>query len=243
MKIAELMTSPVVTIRPETSIAEAARLMLDRHVSGLPVVNAEGALVGILTEGDLIRRVELGTEPHRPRWVEFFGSTGRHAEEYVLTHGRKAGEIMTSEVVTIGEDASLTDAVSLMDKRHIKRLPVLAGGRVIGIVSRSDLVRALASLSPGASPAPATDAAIRARLRSELAAQNWVPKSVTFKVRGGVVDLQGVLFDDRCRGALRVLAENVPGVTKVEDRMIWVEPMTGIAIIDPVAAPSPPVGS
>lgn len=242
MKVADVMTSGVASVHPDTSVPDAVKLMLEHRVSGLPVIDDKGELVGIVTEGDFLRRVETGTERHRPRWIEFF-RTGKLAEEYVLTHGRKVSEVMTPEVVTIADDAPLAQAVDLMERLRIKRIPVVSNGKVVGIVSRADLLHALASLSGTASPTPVTDAAIRSRIRTEVAKQNWVPRTIKFIIRHGVVELRGVLFDERSRQALRVLCENIPGVTEVEDHLIWVEPMSGIAVVDPsdtVAPPHPP---
>ncbi|HLY55040.1 MAG TPA: CBS domain-containing protein [Stellaceae bacterium] len=236
MKVSEIMTTGVATVMPEASLGEAVKLMLDRRISGLPVVDGKGNIAGILTEGDLLRRAELGTERHRPRWIEFFSSTGKLAQDYVSSHARKVGEIMTPDVVTVADDAPIGEAVALMEKKRIKRIPVTSQGRLVGIVSRADLLHALASLTETTAPETAGDATIRNRIRLAAARENWVPKSVKFIVRNGVVELRGVLFDDRCRGALRVLAENVPGVAEVRDHMIWVEPMTGIAMTDPTEA-------
>ena len=233
MQVSDIMTSSVVTVQPETALHDAVQLMIDHDIGGLPVVDEAGRLAGILTESDLLRRTETATERQRRRWAQFFVSRGKLAEEYVASHGRKVGEVMTAQVVTVAEEAPLGEAVELMERRRLRRLPVLAGGRLVGIVSRTDILHALASLSATASPVPASDAAIRARLRAVAAKQEWVPATVKFIVRHGIVELRGVLFDDRCRAALRVLAENVPGVTEVEDHLVWVEPTTGMAMVEP----------
>src|SRR6476469_407793 len=133
MKVKDVMTSPVVSIEPESSVLEAIRIMLQRHISGLPVVDKEGGLVGIITEGDFLRRAETGTQRRRPRWLEFLVGSGRLAQEYAHSHGRKVSEIMTPDPVTVEEDAPLDDVVKLMEKRQIKRVPAVRGNNVVGL--------------------------------------------------------------------------------------------------------------
>lgn len=143
MKTSEIMTEAVVSVTPETSIAEAARLMLQHHISGLPVVDQDGAVVGMLTEGDLLRRAETGTAPHHPRWLELLLGSGRLAKEYTRTHARRVGEVMTGDVASVSSQTAVADVVQLMNRRRIKRLPVIDESRLVGIVSRANLVRAL----------------------------------------------------------------------------------------------------
>ena len=149
MKVRDIMTSPVVSIEPESAVLEAVRIMLQRHISGLPVIDKEGRLVGIVTEGDFLRRAETGTQRRRPRWLEYLVGPGRLADEYTRTHGRKVHEIMTAGALTVTEDTPLDEVVRLMEKRRIKRLPVMRGNAVVGIVSRANLVHALAGLARG----------------------------------------------------------------------------------------------
>jgi len=152
MKASEIMTLGVVTVRPEASVKEAASLMLERGISGLPVVDASGRLVGIVTEGDLLRRVETGTERSRPRWLEFLLGPGRLANEYVHSHARKVQDVMTPGVITVSKDAPLQDVVSILEQRRIKRVSVTRGDKLVGIISRASLVQALARLAQEASP-------------------------------------------------------------------------------------------
>ncbi|MGC2201697.1 MAG: CBS domain-containing protein [Stellaceae bacterium] len=231
MKASEVMTRDVITAARGMPIAEAIRLMLDNHVSGLPVLEDNGKLAGILTEGDLLHRSETGTERHRPRWLEMLIGPGRMAGEYVRTHGRKVEEIMTSPVVSVTADTSLEEVVELMERRRIKRVPVLDGDRLIGIISRADLLRMLAQ-ALDAQPAPTTsDADIRERILAELAKASWVPRDgLEITVTDGVVDLNGVILEEKEREAIRVAAENVPGVRAVEDHLVWIEPITGTVI-------------
>jgi len=229
MKVKDVMTSPVVSIEPESSVLEAIRIMLQRHISGLPVVDKEGHLVGILTEGDFLRRAETGTQRRRPRWLEYLIGPGRLADEYTRSHGRKVEEIMTPSPLTVTEETELDEVVRLMEKRRVKRLPVVRGNDVVGIVSRANLVHALAGLSREAKPTAASDQAIRDRIVAELAGQSWAPVAlINVIVRGGVVELWGAITDERERAAIMVAAENAPGVKAVNDHLAWVDPMSGM---------------
>jgi len=237
MLAADLMSRSVVAISPDAPLAQAIRLMTDHRVSGLPVIDAEGRAVGMLTEGDLLRRVETGTEGETPGWFASFFSPGRQAEQYVQTHGRRVSEVMTPDVVCVGEDTPLSKVAALMQHRRIKRLPVVRGEKVVGIISRADLMRVVGE-SLGTSPATADDTAIRQRIVKELSSAPWAP-SVSVAVENGVVLLDGCVFDMRRRSAIGVLAENVPGVKRVENRLICVEPTSGTLIYAPGREASP----
>ena len=205
--------------------------MLQNHISGLPVVDADGRLQGMLTEGDLLRRAELATQRQRTRWIAFLLGPGRLADEYVQTHGRKVSEIMTLDPVTVAEDTPLEQVVSVMEKRRIKRVPVVRGEKVLGIISRANLLYALASIARQAKHVSLDDRAIRERLLTELEGQSWAPtRSLDIIVRDGVVELWGTITDERERQATIVAAENIPGVKRVEDHLAWIDPMTGIVI-------------
>jgi len=235
MNAADIMTKPVISVAPEATIAEAARLMLQNRISGLPVTDKSSAVVGVVTEGDLLRRVELGTERHRPRWIELLIGPGRLARDYVEAHARKVGEVMTQDVLSVTPQETLPEIVRLMEKRHIKRLPVIEAGRLVGIVSRANLVRALVRnlTRPAATDATgtSTDAEIRDRILLEISKEPWGPcSSVNVAVKNGVAELHGTITDERERTALQVVAENVPGVNSVRDRLVWVEPISGIVI-------------
>jgi CBS domain-containing protein len=237
MNASDVMTRKVVTVEAGTSVAAAIGLMLDNHVSGLPVVNDAGKVIGILTEGDLLRRSETGTERQRPRWLEILMGPGRMASEYVRTHGRKVEDIMTRDLVSVGEYTPLDEVVQLMERHRIKRVPVLDGDALIGIISRADLLRALARALEQGSAQTASDDEIRQRILAELANAAWVPRDgLAITVVNGIVDLNGVILDEKEREALRVAAENVPGVKAVEDHLVWVEPVSGIVIDAPQQA-------
>ena len=229
----DIMTAKVIQIAPSASIGEAAKLMLGEHVSGLPVVTADGRLVGIVSEGDFLRRTELATERKRRRWVEFF-EPGKLAGEYTLTHGQKIDEVMTDRVITVGPDAPLDEVVDIMIGSQIKRLPVVDDGVLVGIVSRSDILRALSQTLSTETATPRTDTAIREAILDEFAGQSWAGRDlVHVSVKDGVVELTGSVFDDRQRRAAQVAAENVPGVKSVVDKLVWVEPISGI-LVDPL---------
>ena len=158
---------------PETMVAEAARLMLRSSGSGLPVLDRSGALVGIISEGDLLRRAETGTQRRRPRWLEFLSAPGRLAKDYAEAHASKVADAMTSAVVTIGPEAQLQEIVRVMERRHVKRLPVIEAGRLVGIVTRADLVRAFVDNLPPRRAALVPDTEIRDRIKEEIAKQPW----------------------------------------------------------------------
>jgi len=229
MQVKDVMTTDVISVEPDDTVLKAAQLMLQNRISGLPVVDRVGVLVGIVTEGDFLRRGELGTERQRPKWLEFIVGPGRLAEEYVHASGRKVGEIMTPDPCTVAEDDALEAVVELMERRHIKRLPVMRGERVVGIVSRANLMHALASFVRDADASAGPDWSIRGQILAALGKLRWAPSSINVVVRNGVVELAGVITDERERQALIVAAENVPGVKEVHDHLTWVEPMSGMA--------------
>jgi len=237
MKASDVMSRNILSVGRDAPIAQAIRLMLDNQISGLPVIDAAGKLVGIVTEGDLLRRSETGTERHRPRWLEILMGPGRLAGEYVRTHGRKVEEIMTRQLVSVTPDTPLDEIVALMERRRIKRMPVLDGDTPVGIVSRADLLRALARTLEEQPVAMVGDDEIRERILAELAKVSWVPRDgLAITVADGIVGLDGVILDEKERAALRVAAENVPGVRAVEDRLVWVEPVSGTIIDAPHTA-------
>ena len=229
MRVKDVMTPNVICIGADEAVLKAARLMLQNRISGLPVVDKEGELVGMVTEGDFLRRGELGTQRQRPKWLEFIVGPGKLAQEYTHSSGRKVEDIMTSDPWTIGQDATLEAVVDTMERHHVKRLPVTRGGRMVGIVSRANLMHALASLSRDVpAPPPGGDSAIRDKILAAIAKQDWAPR-VNVIVKNGVAELHGVITDDRERAGLIVAAENVPGVKQVRDHLVWVEPISGVA--------------
>jgi CBS domain-containing protein len=232
MRAHQIMTRSVITVTPETTIVEAANTMLQRHVSGLPVVKA-GKLVGIVSEGDFIRRSEIGTERKRGRFLKFILGSGKEASDFVHEHGRKVAEIMTKSPLTITEDTPLEKIVELMEKNDIKRLPVTRGDQVVGIVSRANLLQAVASLARQVPDPTADDDHIRNRIIDALEKNDWCPFGLSVIVRDGIVHLSGVITEERSRQAAVVAAENVTGVKKVHDHLCWVDTMSGMYLNSP----------
>lgn len=234
MLVQAVMTAPVVSVGPSTSVADAAKLMLSLRISGLPVVQSDGTLVGMVSEGDLLRRSELGTQRKRSWWLEFFASPGKIADEYVQANARRVGEIMATNVVTTQRNASLEEVVELMGRHRIKRLPVVEDGKVVGIVGRSDLLRALAEALPTGNEPVSDDARIEAAIAAELAGQSWGRNGlIRVYVENGVAELTGTILDERARLAARVAAEKVPGVKSVNDQLVSIEPMSGTVLLSP----------
>jgi len=232
MKIRDVMTANVISVSAQATILEAARTMLRNRISGLPVVDAEGQLVGMVTEGDFLRRSEIGTERRRPRWLEFLLGPGRMAEDYVRVAGRKVEDVMTRDPVAVSEDDDLQTMVELMERRRVKRLPVLRNGKIVGIVSRANLMRALVSLARTEEAPAGGDPALRERIVAAFAKQPWAPH-VNIVVKDSVAELWGTITDERERQACIVTAENVAGVRAVHDHLTWVEPISGMAFPSP----------
>lgn len=231
MKAKDVMTSTVISVQPNATILQAARQMLQHHISGLPVITQSGEIVGILSEGDFLRRREIATERRHSRWLEFLMGPGKLAVEYAHSHGSKVAEVMTTEVHTVTEDTTLEDIVELMERRRIKRVPVMRGKKVVGMVTRSNLMRAMVSLARAEQKPANDDATIRETLLAEMQKESWAPAAmVNVVVRDGIVELWGVVIDERQREALKVAAENIPGVRAVKDHMVWLEPTSGMVI-------------
>jgi len=233
MRAHQVMTRPVITVSPETTVVEAANTMLQRHVSGLPVVDAAGKLVGIISEGDFIRRSEIGTQRKRGRLLKVILGPSQTATDFVHEHGRKVAEIMTEAPLTITEDTELEKIVQLMEENNVKRLPVLRGDQIVGIVSRANLLQAVASLAREVPDPTADDDHIRNRIIDALAKNDWCPFGLSVIVRDGIVHLSGVITEERSRQAAVVAAENVAGVNKVHDHLCWVDTMSGMYLNSP----------
>lgn len=231
MQAKDVMTRNIISVPPDATVLQAARLMLQHHISGLPVIDQAGKLVGVLSEGDFLRRQETHTERRRSRWLEFLMGPGRAAAEYIHSHGSKVSEVMTDEVRTVEEATPLEQIVETMEHYRIKRLPVVRASKVVGIVTRSNLMHAMVSLARSAPAAAKDDSTIRDRLLAEMQKEQWAPAAMTnVVVHDGVVELWGVIVDDRQRDALKVAAENIPGVKAVKDHLVWVEPTSGLTL-------------
>jgi CBS domain-containing protein len=230
MRVKQAMTLGLIGVRETATLSEALDALLRGRISALFVFDASGEPAGVLSEGDLMRRAEIGTQKRRPDWLEFLLGGGKAAEDYAHANGRAVAEIMTRGVFSIDEEADLSEAVDLMLKRRIKRLAVMRDGKAVGVLSRSDLLRALKSALPSPQ-GNASDAEIGAALAAEIDRQSWAPRgSVRVSVENGIVTLEGAITNGRLRDGLRVLAENTPGVTKVRDRIAWIEPNSGFLV-------------
>lgn len=226
MKVKDVMTRAVVSVAPETPVLEAIARMTSERVSGMPVIDADGRLVGMVTEGDFLRRVETGTEAPRRRWLELLLGPGSPADEYARSHGRRVEDVMSSDVISVSPEARLSDVVHLMEEHAIKRLPVTERGQIVGIVSRADLMIAVAKRYSERKRVPADDDTIRNGILTEMSRQTWCPRScIKVVVRNGFVELSGTIFDERQRRALRVLVERFEGVKRVHDDLTLAEPV------------------
>jgi CBS-domain-containing membrane protein len=216
---ADVMTTAIVTVRPETSIHEIARLLCDHHISGVPVADDDEQLLGIVSEGDLIGHAQLAGEQRRSWWQTFLNGPTVLAQHYAKSHGRTASDVMTKEVVTVGETTSVADTARALEHHRIKRVPVLRDGRLVGIVTRSNLLQVLATTDVS-KPMNVADRIIRERLNEELEEQPWaylLSKNVV--VENGVVHLFGIVQSEEERHAIRLAAENQAGVKAVEDHL------------------------
>ena len=219
MRANQIMTPEVITVGADTTILEAANTMLRHHIGALPVVDAAGRLIGIISEGDFIRRAEIGTEHKRGRWLSFLAGADRIATEFAHERGRKVGEVMTPDPLTVAEDTPLDRIVQIMQSSRVKRLPVMRGDRMVGIVTRSDFLAAVARLARGIPDPSAADDRIRSDVMAAIAQASWRPCRLNVAVHDGIVELNGVVKKDSARKASIVAAENVAGVKEVRDHL------------------------
>jgi CBS domain-containing protein len=233
MRAHQIMTKNVITVTPRTSIEDAANIMLRSHISGLPVMEANGTLVGIVSESDFLRRSEIGTGRKRSAWLQFFTGPGRAAADFVHERGRRIEDVMASDPITVEEDTPLEDLVRLMEKKDIKRLPVMRGKALVGIVTRSNLLQAVASMAHEVPDPTADDDHIRDRILQEVDATDWRPIGFEVTVRNGIVHLHGIITTDRARQAAIVAAENTTGVKEVHDHLCFVDSYTGFYLESP----------
>jgi CBS domain-containing protein len=227
MRAMDVMTTDVISVDPDTTVRDLATLLAERGISGAPVVDSSGDLVGIVSEGDLLHRAEIGTaHRHRERrrswWLDHFAAD--RAREYIKSHGGKVKDVMTPDVVTVTEDTDLGDVAALLEAKRVKRVPVMRDGKVVGIISRANLVRALGA-TKGTPPreAESDDRTIRSQLLSELGHEEWAtriwPEDII--VRDGVVHFWLSSDEpDEKKQALRVAAETIPGVRGVEEHAV-----------------------
>lgn len=223
MKARDIMAVNVVTVGPEASVRQVADILFKNRISALPVVDEHGALIGIVSEGDLTRRAELETDDRRSWWLEIFArkSEEKLAIEYVKSHGRRVKDIMTRKVVTAGPATSLRDIAALLEKNRIKRVPIVASGKVVGIVSRANLVQALASLHEGSRQSAASDSTIRKKVMAQFKSAQWSRHALlNATVQAGTVKLWGIVDSEAEKAAARVAAEQVAGVRAIENNVV-----------------------
>jgi CBS-domain-containing membrane protein len=222
MKARDIMAAPVITVSPHTTIKSVAETLLKHHISALPVVDANGKVVGMISEGDLLHRAEAGTEKRRPWWLRAFVGTDGIANDYVKAHARTVADVMTRKVVTVSPETPAHEIAALLERHSIKRVPVIENGALVGLVSRANLVQAVASAGRGLD-IPMSDSLIRDRLLAHLKAQNWAHTGMlNVVVSGGVVNLWGLVHSASEQKAIRVAAEAMPGVQAVNDNTkLW----------------------
>jgi len=221
MKVSEVMTRDVIVVRPQTTVRDIAALMVQSRISGVPVVDGEGRLVGVLSETDLLHRAETGTEKRHKWWLGALIDDDQLAREYAAAHARRAEDIMTKQVVTVDPDADLAFVADLLDRRKLKRVPVVKDGRVVGIITRGDMVRALVmSQSALKAPLPRDTEELVQSINERMQQVKWLDSSlVSVSVKDGVAELTGLAASTDQRRALRVLVEDTPGVVRVDDKM------------------------
>ncbi|MGA7776753.1 MAG: CBS domain-containing protein [Paraburkholderia sp.] len=229
MRASDVMTCNVISVTPDMTVRDAAKVFADNRISGAPVLDDDGRLIGMISEGDLLRRVEIGTDTgKRSSWFDLFSGT-RDAIDYIKTHALKVRDVMTADVVTVSPDTPLNEVANILETHRIKRVPVTDARRLAGIVSRANLVQALASIpEEPASDAALSDSDIRAMLMGELAGRNWAFAGRNLVVTDGVVHLWGTFHSIEAVQAVRVAAEGIPGVKRVEDHTEPYPVMPGI---------------
>jgi CBS domain-containing protein len=233
MRVKEVMTEGLIGVPETATLWDALSLMVARKVSALIVFDEIGAPIGVLSEGDLMRRAEFGAEKRRPRWLEFLTGGGRSARDYARSHGRHVNQLMTRDLLSVDANAEIGEAVDIMIEERVRRLVVFDGADPVGVISRSDLVRALMRALP---PPDETrsDADIATEIEARLAKEVWAPvASVRVVVKDGVATLDGSIPDDSLRVGLAALVETVPGVKAVHDRLAWIEPNSGLYMDPP----------
>jgi CBS domain-containing protein len=219
MKARDVMVAPVITASPNASVKSVAETFVRHQISAVPVVDDKGKLIGIISEGDLLHRAEAGTEKQRPWWLRAFIGPDTLADEYVKAHARKVSDAMTRQVITASPETPLHEVAALLEKNSIKRVPIIENGQLVGVVSRANLVQAVASAGKGLE-IPLSDSTIRDKITAHLKAQDWAHTSLlNVTVNGGVVDLWGIVTSASEKNAIRVAAEATPGVNAVKDNL------------------------
>ena len=220
MRARDVMTKDMVKVGPDATVGDIAALLVQHRIGAVPVVSNTQQLIGIVSQTDLVHRSETGTEKKRKWWLELFVDPDAMAREYVKSHGHKAQDVMTRLVVSVSENASLAEVADVLDTHRIRQVPVVSEGRLVGMISRADLVRALAEASITAPATRPDNGALQKAIWDEIKSQPWLKSAfVNLAVRDGVVELWGAVESDEQHRALKVLVEGVSGVEKVEDNV------------------------
>jgi CBS domain-containing protein len=229
MKASDIMVSDVITVGPDNTIQDVAEILVSKRISGLPVLDQHGKLVGIVSEGDLLRRAEAGTEHERSWWLKLLMGRETLAAEFVKEHARRVRDVMTRDVITISPDTPITEVARLLERNRIKRVPVVENRKLVGIISRANLVQALAGLWQSSAPdKPVADDDLRETVLARLRAEPWAKTAlVNVTVDGGAVDLWGIVDSEAERQALRVAIEVTPGVRNVTNNVV-VRPVAAV---------------
>jgi CBS-domain-containing membrane protein len=225
MKAEDVMVSTVITVGVNASIGEVAAILLNNHISAAPVVDEKGELVGIVSEGDLMRRAEIGTTKRHSWWLELISNKRASATEYIKSHSRKVADVMTRDLITAKPDTPLGDIAGLLERNQIKRVPIVEGGKLVGIVSRANILQALASATRKLpSLMTADDSELRKKVVSQMASEPWRPTMLTVTVQDRTVDLWGLVHSVEQKKAAQLAAETTPGVRAVVNN-IFVQPI------------------
>jgi CBS domain-containing protein len=228
MEAQEVMTRDVVTVGPDATVGEIAALLVRHRISAVPVVSGDQQLIGIVSQTDLAHRSETGTEKRRKWWLEVFADPDVKAREYVKSHGLRARDIMTRFVVSVPQNESLGEVADVLDSHRIRQVPVVSKGRIVGMISRADIVRKLAETKAAASDARLDNGALQKAIWDQIKAQPWLRSAlVNLSVQDGVVELWGAVDSSEQRQALRVLVEGVNGVRRVEDHVSLLPTVVG----------------
>jgi CBS domain-containing protein len=219
VKARDVMVSHVITVGPELDVKAVANTLVANGISAVPVVAIDGSIVGIVSEGDLMRRAVSGAK--RSRWLETFSTAEQLMADFVRAHGRKAKDVMTRQVISISPDTSLQEIANLLEKNGIKRVPVIENGRLVGIVSRANLVQALATRGLAFVDVAEADEALRKVILFNLRKLPWTTAMTMIDVivDRGVVNLWGVVRNEEEKNAVRITAEGTPGVQAVNDHV------------------------
>jgi CBS-domain-containing membrane protein len=224
MQAKDIMARDVITVSEASAVKDVASVLLDRGISAVPVVDASGRMVGIVSEGDLLHRSESGTKRRRSWWLSLFSDADALASEFVKEHSRRVSDVMSRNVISAGPDTELVEIAEILEKHRIKRVPIVENGQLVGIVSRANLVRALTMAPKQGKELEGTDSKIRDRILARLKAEPWSPSWLNVRVENGVVELWGTAASEAQKKAAHIAAELTPGVKSVDDNIVVQRP-------------------